>query len=77
MQRNVIIWVIVILAVLGLLIWGFSSMGGDDADDEDGGLDQGADDGATGEEDGSGEAGDLVDDNLVSEEDDVDLGDLI
>lgn len=74
MQSNKIIWIVLAVIVIVLAIWGFASMDGGDVDPEIGDGSDGENE--DGENDG-GEVEDLIDDNLIDEEDDVDLGSLI
>ena len=69
MENKTIIWIIAILVVVALLIWGFMSLGGDDDAEElppglivDSNIDS--------------EGNQLIDDSIV-DEDDVDLGEVV
>ena len=69
MEKKTIIWIVAILVVLALLVWGFMSFGGkEDTTSKPGGLvvDASID----------SEGNQLIADSIV-EEDDIDLGEVV
>ena len=69
MEKKTIIWIIAILVVVALLVWGFMSLGGDEEAEE-------LPEGLVVDSNIDSEGGQLIQDSIV-DEDDVDLGEVV
>jgi hypothetical protein len=70
MIGKAIVWVIVVLIVLALAIWGFSSLNNEDSGTDGGGAVNGGDV-------GTNAGGDLIGGEIIDDNDSIDLGDVI